>query len=607
MKRKSNPGIVLVSLVILPLVFTTCRTDNFEDPPDPFEVQRLEEGYVTFEFMGSDDQFKILTNAENVDTTDKGNIRIRGTIYAAREDQAPVRLSQGDFILLKNAPPAMKTATIDGLGEVPLSRGKFRAYKLGVSGYSEFNAFGGYSEFTLPQVGLTQELEIDAPEGANILFGQGSDLPEEFPVNPMRTYFYFYYDDLASFSLGQSPFMIDRMALDPDDPYFYVHANAMSIPGLESIEDGGFALSVQGYIPFIPQASLSFGNVKPFFNGNFMLQGSINLESVFKVPIVIKDATAVVAFATDNDGISFLNGEEVPFSMGLQGGLVLAVHDLAEFTLGEAAISLFVANYDNFEFSWAGWVSNEIRVLEPIEQLLGWETEGTAWEMIQPPGMVTNLKVWGTIGTDLDDWAFGILAESYLNLGFMTVEMSNFKFYLAPRTLDLYAEMAVGFFGNLYFYGYIFDDGSYGMGAGAKKSYGFDKWGLSIHVGYKVGFDLEGNTSGTWEFCLEGKAYLDISVDWESPYWLEHPELLEHYSRNMDNLKAEISAGVSACLNSDGDFKGKVKFSFLGIGHSFDFKFSLGSSEANPAYNFQDVPLDEVPLENRFDIETIDK
>lgn len=610
MKRHSPIGKTLLSLFVIIIVFSSCQKDNFVDPPDPFEIQRLEEGYTSFEFIKGDNSFKILTNHENITVTEKGNYRIRGTIFADRGDAAPVRLSQGDFVLLKKLSTNQKTATIDGLGEIPISTGTFKTMNM-EGGFDEFEGFGGYSEFTLPQVGLTQDLTIEQPDGTNILFGQGSDLPDDFPVNPDRNYFYFYYGDYVDFALGNSPFMIDRMALDPEDPFFYVHASAMSIPGLSSLEDGGFAASVQGNIQFTPPESLSFGKVESFGNGNLLLQGSVNLQTTFGVPIVISDATAVMAFDVDGSGDSgtaganYFKGENVPFKMGLSGGLVLAVHDLASFELGDAAISLFVADYDQFEFRWAGWVTNELRPLAPVEDLLGWDTEGTAWDMIRLPGMVNELRTWGTIGTDSDNWEFGLHTTSTLKLGFMDVDMGGFKIEMSKNNLDLYAEMSVGWFGNLYFGGYIHDDGAYGLEGGARKSTSFGKWGLSIEVGYRVGFDLEGYASGDWDFCLHGKAYLDVSIG--EAFFEAHPELREEYDLLEDDLKAEFSASLRACLDSSGKFKGKIRFSFWKIGYSFDFSFTLDSSEGCPAYNFEEIPLEEVPMENRFGTEVIVK
>lgn len=581
-----------------------CQTENFTEPPDPFEVQRLEDGNVAFQFGEGPGSFRIRTNAQNVTVTDKGNIRIRGTLFADRSNQAPVKFSQGDFILIKNAEPSMKSAHIDGIGDVPLSHGSFKMLTATGEEYTEFTAFGGYSEFTIPQVGILQEATVDQPEGTNILFAKGSDLPEGFPVNSDRTYYYFYYDDLVSFALGQAPFMIDRMAIDPDDPYLYVHANAMSIPGLESLEDGGFAVSVQGNIPFIPQESLSFGRVESFDYGNLLLQGSINLQSVFKVPIVIADATCVIGFGNLENGVNFFNGADVPMMMGLQGGFVLAVHDLANFTLGEAAVSLRIAGYSDFEFSWAGWITNEIRVLEPIEELLGFNTEGSAWDFFQIPGQVNEMKTWGTIGTDPGNWAFGFESQSYLNIpNIMKFDMGGITFDLSPSNLDLYCRMRIGGFGFVNFGGYIHDDGAFGIEAHAGSDVSFDLKILEIECGYRVGFDFDANVNGDWSFCLDGKAYLDISLG--EPFFVAHPELIEYRHPDGRPLKLEISVGIDACLNNDGKFKGKVSFSFLKIGYSFKFSFSLNSAESNPLYDFQEIPYEEVPLENRFGPEVI--
>lgn len=533
-------------------------------------------------------------------------MRIRGTIFADRKTLAPVRLSQGDFILLQTVGNGQKSVFIEGHGELPISKGSFKMLNSDGSVSGEFQGFGGYSEFTLPQVGILQEMSIEQPVGTNILFGQGSDLPDDFPVNPNRTYFYFFYEELVDFALGKSPFMIDRMALDPDDPYFYVHASAMSIPGLSSIEDGGFAVSVQGNIPFSPQESLSFGKVQSFDYGNLLLQGSINMETTFGVPLVIADATAVIGFGNMTDGVNFFNGDDVPFMMGLQGGLVLAVHDLAEFTLGEAAISLEVYSYDDFEFRWAGWLSNEIRVLQPIEELLGIDTEGTAWDFIQPPGVVNELKTWGTIGTDIDNWAFGIHTTSTLKISnIMTFDLGSVRFEMKKESLDFYCRMRIGFFGNVSFGGYIHGDGAFGISGSGGHHSSFDLKILEISIGYNVGFDLKGYADGNWNFCLRGTAYLDVSFG--APFFEAHPEILEAHPEILEQLKLEgstlkgsFSVSMNACINNSGKFKGTISFSFWKIGYSFNYSVKLNSSEASPLENFREIPLEEVPLENRF-------
>ncbi len=591
---------MLISMFIL----TSCRKENFVDPPDPFEPQRLEEGYLTFEFVNGIDSFRILTNKENVTLTDKGNVRIRGTIFADRDTLAPVKLSQGDFILLKGNCGQVKTATIDGYGELPVSPGKFKMFSLDGT-YEEFCGFGGYSEFVLPKVGIVQDMQIDQPDGAPILFGLGSELPEEFPVNAERTYFYFYYDDEVDFLLSKSSFMINRMALDPDDPYFYVHASAMSIPGFSSLVEGGFAVSVEGMIPFSAPSSLDFGDVESFENGNLLLEGSIDLKPTFGVPILIADATAVIGFGRNmQNGSNFFKGEEVPFNMGLKGAFILHVHDLAQWQLGESAVSLRINAYNNWEFNWAGFITNEIRVMEPIEDLVGIDRSGAAWEFISPPGITTELKTWGTIGSDPDNWFFGMHTESSLHIpGLGDYDLSQVKFELSTASLYLDCRLRIGFFGVSHFGGYIKESGAFGISASVYEDKTFDLSILEVSVGYKVGFKLDVKSDGDWDFCMKGKAYLDVSLG--EPFFEAHPEVIEMYNLDGSPLKLEFSANVRACLNNDGEFRGRISFSFAGVGYGFDFSFSLGGAEGTPLENFREIPLDEVPLENRFGSEVI--
>lgn len=591
--------IQFTALGLLIMITGGCLKDEFKEPPDPFIKQRLEEGYVGFEFGNGVDSFKILTNKENVTITNKGNVRIRGSIFADRDSLAPVRLSQGDFILLKNPGSNQKTVSIEGHKDLPLSRGKFKMLNSDGSGYTEFYGFGGYSEFTLPQVGITQDMEIPTVDGSPINFAQGSDLPEGFPVNPDRTYFYFYYDDMADFVLSQSSFMINRLALDPDDPYFYVHANSLSIPGLESLEDGGFAVSVQGNIPFAPQSSLSFGDVESFDYGNIMIEGSINLEDFIGAPIVIEDATCTIGFGNMTDGVNFFEGGDVPMMMGLKGGFKLVVSDLAEWPLGDAAVSLRVGGYDNFQFSYAAYFDNEMSIFEPIETLTGIDGAATAFDFIKPPQEVRIIYTWGTLSSNIDDWNIGFHSESYMDLlGVMTIDLGSVTFEASPTRLFFDCDMPISFFSHIGLSGNIESSGAFMLKAYTHAGEDFGCCGLSIDVGYKAHFILNVDADASWYFEIYGKAYLDISI---GQPWIDAHGITGLEDNPDPRVKASVS--FSARLNSSGKFKGYIKFSFLGIGHKFSFSFSLNSTSNTSFESLEEIPLSEVPIENRFEIE----
>jgi hypothetical protein len=586
---------ILISL--LTLLIAGCVKDNFTEPPDPFIKQRLEEGHVSFQFGNGVDSFKILTNSENVTFTDKGNIRIRGSIFADRDTLAPVRLSQGDFILLKNVGSNQKSVYLEEYGELPLSKGSFKLLNSSGSPSTEFQGFGGYSEFTLPQVGLIQDMEIPLVDGSPIGFAQGSELPD-FPVNPNNTYFYFYYDDLTDFVLSQSAFSISRMALDPDDPYFYVHANAMSIPGLNSLEEGGFATSVQGNIPFEVPSSLSFGNVESFNYGNIMLEGSINLES-FGVPIVIDDANCTIGFGNMIDGQNFFNGGEVPMMMGLKGGFVLVVAEIVEWKLGDAAVSLRIGSYDDFEFSYAAYFDNEMSIFEPIERLTGIDASSSAFDFIQPPQEARTISTWGTLSSNIDDWTIGLKSESYMDFpGVMRVDMGSVEFEASNESLYFDCRMPISLFSSVGLSGEIKESGAFKLKAYTSAGESFGKWGLSIDIGYRAHFLLDVKSISDWYFEIYGKAYLDISI---GQPWFDAHGITEFNDLSDPRVKASISFKVT--LQSSGKFSGYLKFSIWGKGYKLKFSFKLNSSEQYSVESLEEIPLDEVPIENRFQIQ----
>ncbi len=584
-------------MVIVALLVSSCIKNEFVEPPDPFEKDRLEEDILCFDFGNGIDSFKILTNADNVTYTDKGNLRIRGTIFADRDTLAPVRLSQGDFILLKTLEPGQKSIHTEEYGELPVSKGQYNV-SCGVANTTQFEGFGGYAEFTLPTVGLIQDMEIPLVDGSPIGFAQGSELAPDFPVHPDRTYFYFYYGEQAEFLIGQCTFAVTRMALDPDDPYFYVHAVGMDIPLLGVVEEGGFAVSVEGYIPFTVPGELSFGHVENFDNGNILVEASINLED-FGVPITIQDATAVIAFGQDPEtGRSFFNGDQVPFMIGLKGGFELAIHDLASYELGVAAVSLNILGYDNFRFSFAGRYSDDVNIYQPMIDLIGIGEDLKVWDFIQPPGQHMQFEVWGTIGSSIEDWMFGLRAESYFEIpNIMTINLGKAAFEISKDRLYFDCSMRMSFFGHVGFEGDIHSDGAFRLKAYTYEDESFDLKILEIDVGYSAHFEVAADAAGNWYFEVHGRAYLDISI---GQPWMELHGTPELKAMNDPRVKASVS--FTGRLNSSGKFRCTIKFSFAGIGYKYTFSFNLKGSEPTAFESLEEIPLDEVPLENRFQI-----
>ncbi|MCD6332917.1 MAG: hypothetical protein J7L89_06555, partial [Bacteroidales bacterium] len=465
MRIKSSSFRFVCILILGSFMTTGCLKHEFTEPPDPFEQQRLEEGYATFEFGSGENKVTILTNKDNVTPTDKGNIRIRGTIFAGRNSLIPVRIGQGDYILVKHLTGGQKTVYLNGHGDIPLSKGSFKMLKNNHSGFESFEGFGGYSEFTLPKVGITQYLEIPTADGSPTGFALGSEL-EDFPVNPDRYYFYFYYGDQADFVLSQSSFMVDKMALDPDDPYFYVHASALSIPVLDAVEDGGFAVSVQGMIPFDVPSSLSFGKVESFNFGNIMLQASINLESVLEVPLVIQDATTVIGFGNLTDGVNFFNDMQVPMTIGIYGSFVVDIGGIVEWQVGEAAVSLRYGGPNDFKFSYAGVFDNDMSILSAIEDLTGIKADVSAFDFIQPPQQVMKIVAYGSIGSNINDWEVGMKSQSYMEFPhIMTIDLGGVDFEINPDHLYYNCRMPIAIFGHIGLAGEINKNGSFWLKA----------------------------------------------------------------------------------------------------------------------------------------------
>lgn len=597
MKQVFSPyrGIILTGLFLL--ILSGCVKHEFQEPPDPFEKDRLEDGYTCFEFTNATDTFRLLTNPDNLTTTPKGNMRIRGTIFADRDTLPPVRLSQGDFILVRQLRGTPENLELEGHGPIPIHPVDIKVMN-GPAGCSDFKGFGGYAEFTLPQVGLVQDLEIPDVDGSPIGFARGADL-EGFPVNPNNFYFYFYYDNLVGFAVSQTGFYIDKMALDPEDPYFYVHADAMDIPGLSVVEGGGFAVSVQGNIPFTVPASLSFGHVEAFSYGNVMVEATINLEDVFGVPLTIDDATCTIGFGSVADGRGFFDGLAVPMMVGVKGSFVVVILEVIEWPLGDAAMSLRINGYNDFRYSFAGYFSNEATIFDALEDLTGIEGTADAFSFIKLPQQTWQIQTYGTLSTNIEEWEVGLKTNSEMEFpGIMTIDMGGVDFEANKDHLYYHCRMPISFFGTVGMEGEIERSGAFWIKGYTKAGESFGKWGLEIDVGYKAHFLLDVDAIDDWYFEVYGKVYLDISIG--------EPWLKAHGYENWEGPpNPEIAASVSfeASLNSSGKFKGKIKFSFLGVGYSFGFSFSLGGEPSATSIEFlEEIPLDEVPIENRFEV-----
>ncbi len=542
-----NVFLLLTSLLVL----VQCTKENFVEPIDPFEVQKLEPNPEVFQLGEGANAIILKANKGSVIETENGK-KIKGSLYVENEKYGDIRLSNGDFEIIEDS-----------------STGLY------------FTGFKGEAVITLPQEGLLQNLEIPGLTAAPIGYKRGSEFDTDnyaWPVNEDR--YYFYYENLNPFPINitTSAFEnVKKIAIDPTDPFFFISCDLVGTP-LGDISDAGIAISAQGFIPFNPKVTLNDFPMSPFY-GNLYITGNVPLG---KYPASFSGET-VLSFDTDNneDSDLFFSGKSADFVLGLNG-TVYFEHDALDWMgisveLGNATLEYYMSRSGDTQLRWAGEMK-EITVSDFVNDIIGKDYDFL--DYLKPSR--TEMEFFGAIGTELSIWEMGFRMETSLDLpGFSPIDMGHAYFYINKDRMrfDGYAVLAgfsgVGVKGNI-----EFSNGNFVFTGYVKSGFSVSVSKLSISYSLAMDVTLEhynGNVTFSARVVLKGKAC-------------------------FGKLCANITIRASVTISSNGSFR--VCFS-VGIGaFGFDVcitKNALANGQYQEVMTYEEIPLENVPIENRFE------
>jgi hypothetical protein len=558
--KKAAPFILIVILSFL----VGCRKENFLEPVDPFVNQELEANPKVITIGEGINALKLKTNQANVIKTETG-IRIKGSLFVENSKYGDIPLSTGDFELVKD-----NTKNI-------------------------YTTITGYSKVDLPHEGLLKNLKIIGMPTALLGFKKGSEFDLgafEWTVNPDRYYFYYENDNPIQASVTNSSIKnIKKIAIDPTDPYTFFTCNFEGTK-LGNFTDVGMAVSTQGLIPFVPAVTL--GGIQGF-NGNLYFTGTIPLK---QYPIAVSGEACIAFNSGDPNGYSnFFSGKESNFKLGLNGKATFDHTILdwlrnVELELGSVTLTLEANKSGNSELKFAG---ERKLPTTSVSDFLN-DIIGVDWDFLDYFSPVeTKETIYGTIGTELSDWQLGFKSEAKLkNLpGFGDLDMGTTQLEVSSDNMYFKGEAVVCGLNRVGVEGYADRKGNFKLTGYGRSDLHFSKGRLSI--GYSLGMDVTlllegGKFTFRGEFKFKGKACVRIA---------------------KKDFCASVSFGGSTSVSSDGSFE--ICFS-IGIGKlGFDvcirYERTRGSSEESFAQivTVNEIPLEQVPLENRFPAEECDE
>jgi len=540
-----------IAFVLLAIVLGTCTKENFVEPQDPFEVQRLEPNPTEIQLGSGKNALVIKTNKSNIVETENG-IRVKGSIYAQNETYGDVRVSTGDFELVFNE----------------------------VEGFYE--QIQGIGMVDLPNQGLLSELKIDKFIYSPIGFKKGSEFEDigifGWPVNPDR--YYFYYETPDRFNLGITKTALDaisKVAVDPQDPYFFMACSFSGSP-FGPTDNAKIAFSTQGLIPYEPL--VTFYDI-PSFTGHIYLGANIPL---LEFPASV-EGEYVLRFADETgDAAKFFNGEDFNFRMGTNGKVTFDHEALdwlnIEVVLGEASTYLQLDPSGESMMKWAGQRSTPSTTPSDfVAQVIGQD-----WDFLDYLQISEQKETfYGTIGTVPSDWEFGFKTESSMKIGNYSIDMGGIELELSPVRMYFKGTARLAGFTRASLSGEINKNGNFELKGSVSNGFHAEAAGLSI--GYDLGLDITfKHKDGTVTF--KAKAHLSGEAC-------------------LGKLCAGFSINASITISSNGDFE--VCFS-IGIGKlGFDVCIDFNTMEnidGTPGYKQTmtaiEIPLEQVPIENRF-------
>jgi len=552
---------ISIFVAILVVSFTIgCTKENFVEPPDPFETQTLEPEPQTIILGEGDEALVLKTNHANVIETAEG-IRIKGSLFVDNPKYGDIRITNGDFEILKNE----------------------------AGNYYDMT---GYAISELPREGFMNTLQMVGMPAAPMGMKKGSEFELgafNWPVHPNR--YYFYYENtnpLAANISGSSLENITKIAIDPTDPYFFMQGD-ISGTVIGDLSDVGIAMSAQGLIPYTPHVTI---NNIPGFYGHLYLSGTVPL---LNYPLAVA-GEAVLAFgSSDGDGSDeFFSGEDSDFALGINGKVIIDHTALdwlnVEVELAGASIYLAMQNSGSTKLMFAG--EREFPPMTPSDFVN--EVVGQDWDFLDYLVISESKETfYGTIGTELSDWELGFKHESYLNIFGKHYDMGHAWLELSSDHMYFSGEAAVGGLNRVGVKGYANRDGDFRLEGYGKSSLHASWGGLSF--GYSLGMDVfveleDGTFAFGGSFKIKGRACVDMG---------------------LFDVCASITVRGTVYISSDGSFE--ICFG-IGVGR-LGFDVCIGFDRVNASgpdmfvqrMTYKEVPLEEIPLENRFPAECFEK
>ncbi len=554
MKRSYITKYVKLSIVSIAILFLMqCTKENFLEPVDPFEPQKLEANPEKFTLGSGANALVLKTNKGNVIKTDFG-YSIKGSVYIENKKYGDVRLTNGAFDLVKDA------------------AGNF---------YSKMTGLGVAE---LPKEGLLKKLNLDGMPLTSLVLKKGSEFeagPFGWPVDPNRYYFYYENDQPYSASITKSKFNnIKKVAIDPLDPYYFTSCDFTGSK-LGEISDAGIAVSAQGLIPFTP--IVTSYNI-PSFKGNFYISGTIPLN---KYPIAFSGEAVLSIGSSGSNSDDFFANRNSAFKLGLNGKATLDHEALdwlnIEVVLGKASLYLGVENNGATQIKFVG--EREMPPSKPSDFL--YEIIGQDWDFLDYLIPVEQKETfYGTIGTELSEWELGFKSESTLNILGNKIDMGHTNLEVTSSSMHFSGEAVVAGLSRVGVKGYADRNGNFELTGYARNSLSASKGRLSL--GYELSAEVSlkhegGNFRFTGKMKLHGEACVDLEVV---------------------TICAGFTIRASVSISSNGDFE--VCFS-IGVGKlGFDVCISYHRSSVRDddfvqTMTYKEIPIEQVPIENRFE------
>jgi hypothetical protein len=563
MKKRATQLLNIMCGVIILLITTTCTKENFNEPPDPFAPQKLETDPRVFQLGEGSDAIILKTNHDNVENID-GGVRLKGSLFVENGTYGDIRLTNGDVELLLK----------DGSTDV-------------------YEKFDSYCLFKLPSEGVFNGLELLNFPSGNMFYKKGSEFETgafEWPVNTNRYYFYYENPDPLEGAIYSGTFSkLNKVAIDPKDPFVYFSCNLEGTP-LGFIEEAGVAMSAQGLIPFEPAVT---SYKIPYFEGHLYISASIPLK---KFPVTIQGET-VLAFDKNDESSSsdFFENKNSAFTMGLNGRALFTPEQLDwlpfDLELGRTSLFLNVEKSGSTTLMFVGERQSPPKTPgEFINDIVGQD-----WEFMKYLNFGTQSKetIYGTLGTNHSDWEIGFKHESHLAVGGFNIKMAELDLEVSPEHLYFLAEVRVGPISDVGVSGEVERNGNF-------------KFTGSAHTGFKIGSD--GNFSLYLSFDMGVDVLLEhvnSVVTFEGDIYFEGKACVN--IKGLPDPCISASFGVGVSIKSSGEIRVCFK---IGIG-DFGFnvcrtmggKYDLQKGTAYEETIVTSIPIEDVPIENRFPIE----